>query len=253
SSTKKRKSDSDTEDDKAKASPPPSKAIATSCHSNDPMPVRNAEEAELRASKFGPVGQQQPQHRAAASCGSPTIRPTCPASWLAGCFRLLLERQVTYYGSDIAKVFVFGKWHPMPRQLCAYGDAGVAYTLFRVPAKPWLPSLAAIRDVLAADAKLGHVRFNFALVNRYATGDNYIGEHRDSEPDLDPLRPYLSLGAQRDFYFRQPKMGEKVQLALARARSLLRCTRQPTVTGCTPCPSGKRVQQPRINITFRRI
>ncbi|PAA91386.1 hypothetical protein BOX15_Mlig011487g8 [Macrostomum lignano] len=175
---------------------------------------------------------------------------------MAGRLFRLLERQVTYYGPDIAKVFVFGKWHPMPRQLCAYGDAGVAYTYSgtRVPAKPWLPSLAAIRDVLAADAKLGHVRFNFALVNRYATGDNYIGEHRDSEPDLDPSAPIvsLSLGAQRDFYFRQPLMGEKVQLALA-GGSLLAMQPPTNSHWLHSLPKRKRVQQPRINITFRRI
>uniref|UniRef100_A0A1I8HCY7 2OG-FeII_Oxy_2 domain-containing protein n=1 Tax=Macrostomum lignano TaxID=282301 RepID=A0A1I8HCY7_9PLAT len=169
--------------------------------------------AGQRASEFGSNFIERRQLRLTYY---PAYLPS--SRWLAACFALL-ERQVTYYGPDIAKVFVFGKWHPMPRQLCAYGDAGVAYTYSapRVPAKPWLPSLAAIRDVLAADAKLGHVRFNFALVNRYATGDNYIGEHRDSEPDLDPSAPIvsLSLGAQRDFYFRQPLMGEKVQLALA--------------------------------------
>ncbi|PAA57620.1 hypothetical protein BOX15_Mlig011029g1, partial [Macrostomum lignano] len=121
-----RKADSDTEDDKAKASPPPSKAIATSCHSNDPMPVRDAEEAEL-VSELRNLAQSVSSSRSIERRQLRlTYYPAYLPSKMAGRLFRLLERQVTYYGPDIAKVFVFGKWHPMPRQLCAYGDAGVA-------------------------------------------------------------------------------------------------------------------------------
>uniref|UniRef100_A0A1I8F8F1 Fe2OG dioxygenase domain-containing protein n=1 Tax=Macrostomum lignano TaxID=282301 RepID=A0A1I8F8F1_9PLAT len=160
-------------------------------------------------------------HRAAGQLRLTYYPAYCPARWLAGCFAYS-NAQVTYYGPDIAKVFVFGKWHPMPRQLSTgqalAAQASPPFATSSPPTPTWPTS-----------------RFNFALVNRYATGDNYIGEHRDSEPDLDPSAPIvsLSLGAQRDFYFRQPLMGEKVQLALA-GGSLLAMQPPTTVTAALP-------------------
>ncbi|ETO35163.1 hypothetical protein RFI_01908 [Reticulomyxa filosa] len=46
--------------------------------------------------------------------------------------------------------------------------------------------------------------FNFALVNRYKDGKDYIGYHRDSDNDLVPQSPIamVSLGATRDFLFK---------------------------------------------------
>uniref|UniRef100_A0A1I8JRZ0 Helicase ATP-binding domain-containing protein n=1 Tax=Macrostomum lignano TaxID=282301 RepID=A0A1I8JRZ0_9PLAT len=173
---------------------------------NDPMPVRDAEEAELcgqRASEFASNFIERRQ------LGLTTYYPPNAAQqdWLAGCFGLL-ERQVTYYGPDIAK--------------CT-----------RVPAKPWLPSLAPpFADVLAADAKLGHVRFNFALVNRYATGDNYIGGRAPGHATASRTstlcaHSQLSLGAQRDFYFRQPLMARRCSWRWP-AAACWRCNCQPT-------------------------
>lgn len=47
-------------------------------------------------------------------------------------------------------------------------------------------------------------RYNFVLVNRYSDGRHCIGEHRDDEKELSGGAPIasLSLGAERDFYFK---------------------------------------------------
>uniref|UniRef100_A0A1I8FAS7 Helicase ATP-binding domain-containing protein n=1 Tax=Macrostomum lignano TaxID=282301 RepID=A0A1I8FAS7_9PLAT len=232
SSTKKRKSDSDTEDDKAKASPPPSKAIAT-------------------------IGQQQPPASSGAQLRL-TYYPAYLPSKLAGrLFRLPRTPGDLLWVGHCQGVRVRPNGTQCLGQLCAYGDAGVAYTYSgtRVPAKPWLPSLAAIRDVLAADAKLGHVRFNFALVNRYATGDNYIGEHRDSEPDLDPSAPIVKPVSGRPAGFLFPSAEDGREGAAGAGRGSLLAMHPPTNSHWLPLPAQaeKRVQQPRINITFRRI
>uniref|UniRef100_A0A1I8F6H7 SNF2_N domain-containing protein n=1 Tax=Macrostomum lignano TaxID=282301 RepID=A0A1I8F6H7_9PLAT len=178
----------------------PAAGLGSVAIANDPMPVRDAEEAEL-VSELRNLAQSVSSSRSierrqlrltylsglpAQQDGWPAVSPT-------------RTPQVTYYGPDIAKVFVFGKWHPMPRQLCAYGDAGVARWAPRVPAKPWLPSLAAIRDVLAARRQTWPrpLQLRPALTG-IATGDNYIGEHRDKRARTStPLRPYPLMGEKR--------------------------------------------------------
>lgn len=89
-----------------------------------------------------------------------------------------------------------------------------------------------------------------------------MGEHRDDEKELDPLCPIasVSLGAGRDFVFRhrdargkmpQRRM-EPVKLELAHGSLLL--MNQPTNTfWYHSLPVRKRISQPRINLTFRRI
>lgn len=77
----------------------------------------------------------------------------------------LLESTVEYYDSEITKVKVFGKWHPTPRQMVAFGDPGLKYRFsgITMPAIPWSPPLAGARDLIG---KLTGHKYNFVLVNR---------------------------------------------------------------------------------------
>lgn len=89
-----------------------------------------------------------------------------------------------------------------------------------------------------------------------------MGEHRDDEKELDPLCPIasVSLGAARDFIFRHrdargkgaKRRIEPVKLELAHGSLLL--MNMPTNTfWYHSLPARKKVLQPRINLTFRRI
>ncbi|XP_049858272.1 DNA oxidative demethylase ALKBH2-like isoform X3 [Schistocerca gregaria] len=75
-----------------------------------------------------------------------------------------LEAGLTYFTGDLARVRVFGRWHPIPRQQVAFGDAGLSYKFSgqTLPASPWPPLLLGMRDALSG---LTGVRFNFVLVN----------------------------------------------------------------------------------------
>ncbi|XP_071950842.1 DNA oxidative demethylase ALKBH2-like [Antedon mediterranea] len=85
----------------------------------------------------------------------------------------------------------------------SFGDAGLTYKYSgnTVPALPWPPFLKDLRDLLKSVT--GHY-FNFVLVNRYATGSDYIGEHKDDEKDMDHFSSIasVSLGQTRMFRFR---------------------------------------------------
>ncbi|KAM3610242.1 uncharacterized protein V6R79_001229 [Siganus canaliculatus] len=172
-----------------------------------------------------------------------------------------LEEEVAYLTGEEAKVQVFGKVHSIPRKQATYGDSGLTYTYSGVTrfARPWTPTLEYIRDAVT---KTTGQTFNFVLINRYKDGQDHMGEHRDDERELDPLCPIasVSLGAARDFIFRHrdtrgkgtKRQIEPVKLELAHGSLLL--MNSPTNTfWYHSLPARKKVSQPRINLTFRRI
>ncbi|XP_063821452.1 DNA oxidative demethylase ALKBH2-like [Ostrinia nubilalis] len=111
-----------------------------------------------------------------------------------------LEDTLEYFAGDLARIKVFGKVHPLPRQQVAYGDPGITYTYSgtTVPALPWPAPVLALRDFLFA---LKGIKYDFVLVNKYRNGNDHMGEHRDNEPELDNNYPIasISLGQERDF------------------------------------------------------
>ena len=174
-----------------------------------------------------------------------------------------LEHQVRYQPAHLARVRVFGRWHPLPRQQAGYGDCGVSYTYSSVtlPAEPWTPILAELRDMVE---KVSGVRYNFVIVNRYATGDHFVGQHRDSDPALDPTAPIasLSFGATRDLRFKycgavcttdeESENTTAVNVALEDGMLLL--MKPPTNEfWYHSIPIRKKCKEVRISLTFRRL
>ncbi|XP_065155451.1 DNA oxidative demethylase ALKBH2-like isoform X2 [Atheta coriaria] len=171
-----------------------------------------------------------------------------------------LETSTEYYDADMCKVRVFGKYHNIPRKQVAHSDPDLVYRFSGsvVPGKPWTPLLAAIRD--RVQHLTGGVRYNFVLINRYRNGDDYIGEHRDSEPELDPQAPIasVSFGAGRDFVLRHADVVRrrravpKVKIQLEHGDLLLM---NPPTNACWyhSLPVRKSVHGVRINLTFRKL
>ncbi|CAH3882580.1 unnamed protein product [Pieris brassicae] len=111
-----------------------------------------------------------------------------------------LDGTLEYFTGDLAKIKVFGKIYPLPRQQVAFGDPGITYKYsnLTVPALPWPDSILALRNFIF---KLKGIKYNFVLVNKYRNGNDHMGEHRDNEPELDPTVPIasLSFGEERTF------------------------------------------------------
>lgn len=171
-----------------------------------------------------------------------------------------LEEQVEYFTGDLARVRVFGKWHNLPRKQATYGDPGLTYTYsgIQTPARPWPQPLRRIRDLLT---EVTGYDYNFVLINRYKDGSDKMGEHKDDEKELDPKVPIasLSLGQQRDFYFRHqdsrpPKKIniEKVQMQLQHG-SLLLMNPPTNQYWYHALPPRKASPGVRINLTFRKV
>ncbi|GLG94997.1 DNA oxidative demethylase ALKBH2 [Gryllus bimaculatus] len=75
-----------------------------------------------------------------------------------------LEDELKYFKGDLTRIFVYGKWHDIPRQQVSFGDEGLSYKFSgtTVPARPWPPALLPLRDLVR---RVAGVHFNFVLVN----------------------------------------------------------------------------------------
>lgn len=166
---------------------------------------------------------------------------------------LLAELEQLRERFDRDRIVLYGKTIDSPRLVCAFGDDGLRYRYAGVDRSthPWPPHLRAARDKIAAHA--GHP-FNYALVNLYRTGDDYIGWHADKVSDLVPGSGIasLSLGAARPFLLRS-KATEATHEVLLASGSLLvmRGTCQQFYKHSLPRRRG--VAEPRFNVTFRHV
>jgi len=177
------------------------------------------------------------------------------------------EEELSYFTGQLSKVFVFGKWHDIPRKQVAFGDDGLTYKYSNnvVPARSWTPLMRKIKnDVETASGQ----SFNFVLVNRYADGGDHMGEHKDDEEELVKGSPIasLSLGQERDFVFRhQDARGASAKKSSATPPSPVKLKLEsgsllmmnfPTNDfwyHSLPKRSVKSAPNVRINMTFRHM
>jgi len=149
---------------------------------------------------------------------------------------------------------LFGREIDAPRLSCWVGDADAVYTYSRVRFAPhaWTPTLAELRD---RAGELCAERYNSVLCNLYRDGNDAMGWHSDSEPELgpEPSIASLSFGATRRFRLRH--RGDKnlrLDIELESGTLLL-------MSGATQrnykhdLPRAKALREGRINLTFRRI
>jgi alkylated DNA repair dioxygenase AlkB len=149
-------------------------------------------------------------------------------------------------------VRLFGRDVPAPRLSCWIGDPGTAYTYSRVrfEPRPWPPTVAELRDAIAAATGFAA---NSVLANLYRDGDDAMGWHADAEPELGPapVIASLSLGAPRRFVLRHRARGLRHALVLEPGSLLVMAG--PTQTHWQHALPRGKAAGPRINLTFRRI
>ena len=149
------------------------------------------------------------------------------------------------------RITVYGRTLDAPRLSCWIGDAAYTYSGTRFEPHPWPAALAPVRERLEAEFDAG---FNSVLANLYRDGNDRLGFHRDSEPELgpEPLIASISLGATRRFRLRERKGRASFGIDLEHGSLLV-------MAGATQrhwlhaVPPTARVVGPRINLTFRRV
>ena len=149
------------------------------------------------------------------------------------------------------RITVYGRTLDAPRLSCWIGDAAYTYSGTRFEPHPWPAALASVRERLEGEFDAG---FNSVLANLYRDGNDRLGFHRDSEPELgpEPLIASLSLGATRRFRLREREGRGSFGIDLEHGSLLV-------MAGATQrhwlhaVPQTARVVGPRINLTFRRV
>ena len=151
------------------------------------------------------------------------------------------------------ELFVFGKWHPIPRQQAWFGDEGTTYEYSgkTMLAKGWTKPLYWLKQRIEAQTGF---EFNSTLLNLYLDGEDKMGWHADDEPELgiDPAVAIVSLGEERDIQFRQGKKGPTTSLNL-QSGSLLVMSPGMQRQFQHQIPSRKNVQGERFSLTFRYL
>ena len=147
---------------------------------------------------------------------------------------------------------LFGRRIAQPRLTAYQGDVPYTYSGLTLPAAPWHPILAALRDQCAARAG---VAFNSVLANLYRDGGDSMDWHADDEAELgpSPVVASVSLGAARRFQMRRKdRRGEAHCLTLEHGDLLIMAGRSQ-LDWLHRVPKTKRPLGPRINLTFRAV
>ena len=148
---------------------------------------------------------------------------------------------------------IFGKTVLQPRLSRFYADEGVSYTYSQQAfiGEKWPKELQELKTSIEEKAATS---FNSALVNYYRNGNDSMGLHADNEPELgvNPTIASMNFGASRKMVFRKNGTKEKMEVPLNHGDLLLMSgTLQHTWKH--EIPKQLKIQEPRLNITFRKI
>ena len=149
------------------------------------------------------------------------------------------------------RITVYGRTLDAPRLSCWIGDAAYTYSGTRFEPHPWPVALAPVRERLERELDAG---FNSVLANLYRDGNDRLGFHRDSEPELgpEPLIASISLGATRRFRLREREGRGSHGIDLEHG-SLLVMAGATQRNWLHAVPPTARPVGPRVNLTFRRV
>ena len=165
-------------------------------------------------------------------------------------FLLQLSKNIQWRNDESV---MFGKHYITRRKTAWYGDQPFCYTYSKIKrtALPWTDDLLEIKRIVENKEA---TEFNSCLLNFYHDGDDGMGWHSDNEKELEKngIIASVSLGAERKFSFKHKSNKEKIDLILGNG-SLLVMKGQIQTHWMHQLPKSKKISEPRINLTFRRI
>jgi len=148
---------------------------------------------------------------------------------------------------------IFGKQILTKRKVAWYGDKPFSYTYSNSTkyALPWIEELVELKKIV--EEKTGHY-FNSCLLNLYHSGEEGMAWHSDGEKDLlkNGAIGSLSFGAERKFSFKHKQNQQALSVRLQHG-SLLVMKGETQRHWLHRLPPTKKVDTPRINLTFRTI
>lgn len=169
-----------------------------------------------------------------------------------------LENAAAYYDNLLNKIawkndeaIIYGKHIITKRKVAWYADGAFEYTYSKTTKKAliWTNELLEIKEYIE---NISGEKFNSCLLNLYHTGEEGMAWHSDAEKELkkNGAIASVSFGAERKFMFKHKATGKTVSMNLENGSLLM-------MKGITQShwlhrlPTTKKVQEPRINLTFR--
>ena len=151
------------------------------------------------------------------------------------------------------EAIIFNKHIITKRKAAWYGDSNYAYTYSNSTkyALPWTDELLELKRITE---KLTQATYNSCLLNLYHDGDEGMAWHSDDEKTLEKNAAIasFSFGAERKFSFKHKHTKETVSLVLENG-SLLVMKGATQTNWLHRLPPTKKIQEPRVNLTFRTI
>lgn len=151
-------------------------------------------------------------------------------------------------------ITMYGNAIEVPRLVAWYGDTGSDYRYSNINHSPesWTPVLRELKEKVE---RLLNADFNSVLLNLYRDGNDSVAWHSDDESELgkNPVIASLSLGAERDFQLRKKSNPSDKRVVRLPHGSLLLMSGPSQRDWVHQLPKRRNVNQPRINLTFRKI
>ena len=151
------------------------------------------------------------------------------------------------------EAIIMGKHIITKRKVAWYGLKEFSYTYSKITktAFPFNKDLIVLKEIVESYTKAS---YNSCLLNLYHNGSEGMAWHSDGEKDLlkNGSIASLSFGAERKFCFKHKITQEKIDLNL-KTGSLIEMKNETQTNWLHRLPLTKKVQSPRINLTFRTI
>ena len=164
-----------------------------------------------------------------------------------------LDRLLTTVEWKNDEAIIFGKHIITKRKVAWYGDSDFLYTYSNTTkqALAWTKELAALKQIVEG---LTGATFNSCLLNLYHNGDEGMAWHSDDERSLgrNTTIASFSFGAERRFSFKHKKNKQTGSIFLEHG-SLLVMKDATQTHWLHSLPKSKKINRPRINLTFRTI
>lgn len=166
----------------------------------------------------------------------------------------LFEHLLEHVPWQQEKINFMGKISPIPRLTYWYSKENKEYVYsgIKVLPVPYTKVIQRLSDVV--EEKTGY-KFNSVLLNLYRDGNDKVAWHADDEKSLtnNINIASVSVGAEREFQFKSKHNPEEKKEILLTHGSLLVMHDPLQQHWLHQIPVRKRVNKPRINLTFRYI
>ena len=161
-----------------------------------------------------------------------------------------LVASIPFQSGDIK---LFGKTYKKPRLEAFFADGNLSYSYSGQQLNTQLIT-KELKELKSRVESVSQLDFNAILVNLYRDGEDSNGWHADNEKELgnDPLIASVSLGAERIFEMQHIHSKKRIKLTLEHG-SLLCMLQGSQRFWKHQLPKDKKVNSPRINLTFRKI